>query len=217
MDTTQDIEMAPPDSTNVPQVPRIQLSREQRDVLDMVKSGKNVFFTGSAGAGKSVLLREIISHLRFVAGQRGWDSHNIAVTASTGIAAINIGGCTLHSWAGINLGKGPVDRLIRNLWASHRKGKSALPKVGMVNDKIQREVRYDGHNDKEYLTPIERWRRTRVLIIDEGKDHLYLMVSRQFKASYCDTPVSMLDGELFDKLVGLGTKFLWIWHDAGAF
>jgi ATP-dependent DNA helicase PIF1 len=29
----------------------------------------------------------------------------VAVTASTGIASINIGGTTLHSWAGIGLGK----------------------------------------------------------------------------------------------------------------
>lgn len=30
---------------------------------------------------------------------------------TTGIAATNIGGCTLHGWAGIGLGKGDPDKL----------------------------------------------------------------------------------------------------------
>jgi hypothetical protein len=29
----------------------------------------------------------------------------VAITASTGIASVNIGGTTLHSWAGIGLGQ----------------------------------------------------------------------------------------------------------------
>jgi ATP-dependent DNA helicase PIF1 len=76
----------------------------------MVLRGKSVFFTGSAGmylavellfiqlyqgTGKSVLLREMIRNLKLHNGKR-----SLAITASTGIAAVNIGGCTLHSWAG---------------------------------------------------------------------------------------------------------------------
>ena len=71
----------------------------------MVKAGQNVFFTGSAGTGKSVLLRAIIN----------WCQTNKlehAVTASTGIAALNIGGQTIHSWAGIQLGKESAERLV---------------------------------------------------------------------------------------------------------
>ncbi len=50
------------------------------------------------------MLREIIRFLRST-GSR------VAVTASTGIASINIGGTTLHSWAGIGLGKDTAERL----------------------------------------------------------------------------------------------------------
>ena len=39
----------------------------------------------------------------------------MAVAAPTGIAAVNIGGSTIHSWAGIRLGKQSADQLIRGL------------------------------------------------------------------------------------------------------
>lgn len=92
------------------QVNKIFLSNEQRTVLQMVvQQGKNVFFTGSAGTGKSVLLREIIRELRHKYSKK---QDAIAVTASTGIAACNIGGVTLHSFAGFGLGKEDVANLV---------------------------------------------------------------------------------------------------------
>ena len=38
----------------------VNLSKEQMRVLEIVKRGYSVFFTGSAGTGKSFLLRRII-------------------------------------------------------------------------------------------------------------------------------------------------------------
>lgn len=81
-------------------VPQIFLSTEQKHVLDLVtKKGESVFFTGPAGTGKSVLMRAIISELK-----KKWakDPEKLAVTASTGLAACNIGGITLHSFSGKN-------------------------------------------------------------------------------------------------------------------
>ncbi|KAI6041827.1 hypothetical protein EDC04DRAFT_2565093 [Pisolithus marmoratus] len=67
-----------------------ELSHEQNKVLQMVvEDRKNVFFTGSAGTGKSLLLRAIITRLRKKHSGR---SDYVAVTASTGMAASNIGG-----------------------------------------------------------------------------------------------------------------------------
>lgn len=77
---------------------------KQSKALAILKSGKNVFLTGSAGAGKTYVLNQYISYLK---------SNNVAVaiTASTGIAATHMNGMTIHSWAGIGVKDsfGPTD------------------------------------------------------------------------------------------------------------
>jgi hypothetical protein len=67
------------------------------------------------GTGKSVLLREVIAQLR---NQLSHDA--VAITASTGIAGLNIGGSTVHSFAGIGLGKEPEDKLAGKILQSRR-------------------------------------------------------------------------------------------------
>ncbi len=68
----------------------------QAQALAIMKTGVNVYLTGSAGSGKTHTLREYIKWL---------DSHSIsvAVTASTGIAATHMNGQTIHGWAGIGI------------------------------------------------------------------------------------------------------------------
>jgi len=76
----------------------------QEEALSILKLGHNVFLTGSAGSGKTHVLNRFISLL----GERGID---VAVTASTGIAATHLGGMTIHSWSGIGVKNdiGPED------------------------------------------------------------------------------------------------------------
>lgn len=62
-----------------------------------------------AGTGKSVLLRQIICWAR----ERS--KTDVAVTASTGMAAVNIGGVTLHSWAGIGFGNGDPKGYVKSI------------------------------------------------------------------------------------------------------
>lgn len=68
----------------------------QERAFDILKSGGNVFLTGSAGAGKTHLLNRYIRHLRA-------REMAAAVTASTGIAATHLGGVTIHSWSGLGV------------------------------------------------------------------------------------------------------------------
>lgn len=79
-------------------VETFSLSGEQKHILNLVvEKNQSVFFTGPAGTGKSVLMRAIISEMK---RKYARDTERVAVTASTGLAACNIGGMTLHSFAG---------------------------------------------------------------------------------------------------------------------
>lgn len=67
------------------------LNADQQRVLDFILENpkRSVFITGGAGTGKSVLLRAIAKSL---------PSDVTYLTAPTGVAALNIGGITLHSF-----------------------------------------------------------------------------------------------------------------------
>ncbi|RLD25794.1 MAG: helicase, partial [Bacteroidetes bacterium] len=69
---------------------------DQALALNILKSGKNVFLTGSAGAGKTHVLNQYIKYLKA-------RKVPVAVTASTGIAATHMNGMTIHSWSGIGI------------------------------------------------------------------------------------------------------------------
>ncbi len=64
------------------------------------------------------MLRAIIKAYREKHG-----SGSIAVTATTGLAATQIGGCTLHSFAGIGLGNLSTQELIRKV-TNHKMAKA---------------------------------------------------------------------------------------------
>lgn len=89
-----------------------KLSEEQKVLLTMVLSGESVFYTGCAGTGKSFVLGTIVRALRA-------KNLEVAVTASTGIAAVNIGGVTLNSFAGIQLGRNPHE--LNKAWGRNAK------------------------------------------------------------------------------------------------
>lgn len=78
------------------------LSPEQKKVVYAIEDGFSVFVTGSAGTGKSYLLKYL---------KKNYAAFNFALTASTGISAVNIGGQTIYSWAGIGLGNMTFEQL----------------------------------------------------------------------------------------------------------
>lgn len=87
------------------------LDETQQSAVDLALEGKNFFLSGSAGTGKSYVLKHIIQALKH---------KNVALTSSTGISAQHIGGTTIHSFAGIGLGELDADELVLRVRSSRK-------------------------------------------------------------------------------------------------
>jgi len=175
---------------------KVLLSPEQQMVHKLVvEDGKSVFFTGSAGSlllssqshmlfirlmrrcsrvgtGKSVLLREIIASLK---RKHKGNADAVAVTASTGMAACNIGGTTIHSFAGIGIGAEPAPKLI---------------------DKIKKNRNANARWQRCKVLVVDE---------GEHSDSPCSCCDSADFASVLPLLVSMVDGILFDKLAEIGT------------
>lgn len=109
----------------------MQFSPDQRAALELLSGQENVFLTGRAGTGKSTLLREFL---------RGANSKKTAVLASTGAAAILIGGRTFHSFFGLGILEGgqtkTVERALKNPHLRKRLKKTncvVIDEISMLN------------------------------------------------------------------------------------
>lgn len=69
------------------------LCKEQQDLVDLILSGRNVFFTGSAGCGKSTVLKATVKKLREM-------GRCVNVIAPTGRAALQVDGMSTWSYMG---------------------------------------------------------------------------------------------------------------------
>jgi len=103
----------------------------QEYAYNKFKSGQNLFITGGAGVGKTHFIKTIIAEYA-ASGQKG-----LALTSTTGISALLVGGRTIHSWSGLGL---------------YDPTKPASTYI----DKIKK---------KRFL--VNQWKNTKVLIIDE--------------------------------------------------
>lgn len=73
------------------------LNNEQREIFDRLVSGENIFITGNAGTGKSYLVKAFDEWCEK-------NKKNLVKTAPTGVAALEIGGATLHKQFGLEVG-----------------------------------------------------------------------------------------------------------------
>jgi ATP-dependent DNA helicase PIF1 len=119
------------------------LSAEQKRVFDLIESTKShVFVTGRAGTGKSTLL----NHL-------SWNTEKqLVISAPTGVAALNVGGQTIHSLFRLPIGviadsdidqNGDVRKMLNTI------DTLVIDEVSMVNadlmDAIDRSLRKARH------------------------------------------------------------------------
>lgn len=77
----------------------------QPEVLARLLKRENIFISGLAGSGKTTVINRFTELID--AEYEG--TFNVAVTASTGIAATLIGGTTIHSWAGLGISTDPFN------------------------------------------------------------------------------------------------------------
>jgi ATP-dependent DNA helicase PIF1 len=107
----------------------VRLSIEQQNLFDYIEqSENNIFVTGRAGTGKSTLLSYLVENTQ----------KNVAVCAPTGVAALNVGGVTIHSLFGFPFGILGEQDIARHLNRRTREVLAALDvlvidEVSMVN------------------------------------------------------------------------------------
>jgi len=111
------------------------------------RGGGNCFLTGAGGTGKSTQLRAFISDLA-VGHQR-----RVSVTAPTGVAALNVGGMTIHRFCGMLIG----------------------PAAGQSNEDYFAQLQRDPR--PSIKGGFNRVRRCEVLVIDE----ISMLPGRQFE------------------------------------
>ncbi|MBX2988404.1 MAG: AAA family ATPase [Bdellovibrionaceae bacterium] len=109
------------------QSPLDELSAEQRVALAVLQSGENVFLTGGAGSGKSFVIRHFMREI---------DTRALPILASTGAAAVLLGGRTFHSFFGLGIMDGGPDATYERA-AKDAKLMARLRKVeGVIIDEI---------------------------------------------------------------------------------
>lgn len=87
-------------------------------ITNLINQGKNLFITGYAGTGKSYILNKLKKKFK------------IDVTSTTGLAAVNVQGQTIHSWAGVGICNKPVSDVVEKIL------KRAALKKQILNCKI---------------------------------------------------------------------------------
>lgn len=127
-----------------------QLTHEQQSIYDMIEgSNDNILIHGKPGVGKSVLIRAL----------RETGSKQYTLGAPTGLAAINIGGKTLHSLFGIQVSDGVFapdfnnftknDHVLKHVY--HRINHLIIDEISMVRadmlDYLDRALQFIKGND----------------------------------------------------------------------
>jgi len=91
-------------------------TEEQRACIEAVLRGESIFITGPGGTGKSYILDILYKEFKAL-------GKTMSITAMTGCAALLIGPHvkTLHSWAGIGLGREPLQHIVSGIHKNGRK------------------------------------------------------------------------------------------------
>lgn len=102
-------------------------SKDQKRAWDLLQSEFNVFVTGEAGSGKSYIIRHFMAER---------DPKKFPVLASTGAAAVLVGGRTFHSFMGLGILEGGVDATVERARTDRRLRKRLKEAEGFIVDEV---------------------------------------------------------------------------------
>ncbi|VDI08831.1 Hypothetical predicted protein [Mytilus galloprovincialis] len=124
------------------------LSNQQQNILSKALEGHSMVVLGQSGTGKSYLIKEIAKSFK----KNHEKSSGVQVTATTGIASVNVGGKTIHSWSGIGDGRYSNEKLLHKLEKSDHyevykhniKSTQCLiiDEISMLSSKLFEQVEY---------------------------------------------------------------------------
>ncbi len=103
-------------------IARLSAPEDVRLIWRSINVGRSVHISGQAGSGKSEML---VQFLRGCPPQDDIKAFKYALCGSTGIAAVNVGGTTLHS----QLGLGLANTSAQSLWQKINENKVAFSKT----------------------------------------------------------------------------------------
>jgi ATP-dependent exoDNAse (exonuclease V) alpha subunit len=121
----------------------VPISDAAKQVIDLLEHD-HVFLTGGAGVGKSYTTKEVIAFYEKL-------GKNVAVLASTGIAAVHLGGQTLHSFLKFGIAKILPELIETKLYPHQRKALKSIvahldllviDEISMVSAGVMAMVRY---------------------------------------------------------------------------
>jgi len=104
-----------------------KLHERQVQVIHGAKLGEDIFITGPGGTGKSHVMKIIIDYFK-----SKYEADEWAIVAPTGIAALAVGGQTIHSFAGCG-----VPQLVKDFdrcWGKKAKERWRSLKVLMIDE-----------------------------------------------------------------------------------
>ena len=103
------------------------LSKEQKLAFELCQSGENIFLTGGAGSGKSFVIKEFMRNI---------DPKQMPILASTGAAAVLLGGRTFHSFFGLGIMEGGPQATFNRVINDSKTMKRLKQVEGVIIDEI---------------------------------------------------------------------------------
>lgn len=109
-------------------LPHMNLSPCQEKALKLLEENpSNIFLTGHAGSGKSFLIEHFLKNK---------DPKTFPIVASTGAAAVIVGGRTFHSFFGLGIMEGGLEKTVERAAANKRVGQRLRKLEGFILDEV---------------------------------------------------------------------------------